>query len=586
MFSYVFMKILEKRPERYDRGIGKHARKVKENIIEKYVSPGMRVLDIGCGTGELLGGAAKAGAYAEGIDVSKKMLVVAEDRFRNDDLQDRVKLHHVPAGVSGMDVLFEDETFDLVTSTLVMSELYPDELRFMLREARRILRKSGTLVLAGEVEPEGKLKRFIYYLLRLPIAIATHLITGTGTRPVSNLRETLSREGFQITDEKRSFLESFIIIAAYKSDKDFPEESDIMLPKTPKNDVSPAKSLWDFVGRWFPNPVEPGLRIIGHPDETSPVFVTCNFHLTVRRVEKALAKENCYLVVAPSNGTNVWCASCGGEMTTYSVVRAIKTSGINERVHHRRLTLPQLSAPGILSELLEKETGWKALFGPVYARDLPSFISNNYKKTTDQCLAEFPLSFRFEMLLSMNFLVWALAGIIILLINPPWFLYISALYWGTGFLFYAGFYIIPGRSGWTKAFILSLIEVAGIALVSVFLLDEPWWTYPGWMAAAIVINAWFAFDIKGIIGGYPSEAVALFNKIGIQSLFGFTFREKGKIRKDDNKCTNCQICIGVCPQGVFDVSGGGKIVSMNNRGNCLACSACISQCREGALSLK
>jgi NAD-dependent dihydropyrimidine dehydrogenase PreA subunit len=306
----------------------------------------------------------------------------------------------------------------------------------------------------------------------------------------------------------------------------------------------------------------------------------------VRRCEKALAKENCYLLVAPTKGTNVWCASCGGDMTTYSVVRAIKTSGINERVHHRRLTLPQLSAPGIVRKLLEKETGWKAHFGPVYARDLASFISNNYKKTADQCVAEFPLSFRFEMLLSMNFLVWALTGIIILLINPLWFLYLSALYWGAGFLFYVGFYLIPGRSGWTKAFILSLVEVAGIALLSVLLFDQPWWTHRGSMVAAIVINVWFAFDIKGIVGGYPSEAVALFNKVGVHSFFGFTFSEKGRLRKDDSKCTNCRSCIGVCPQGVFDVSAGGKIVSMKNRGKCLSCSACISQCPEDALSLR
>jgi len=58
MFSYIFMKILESRPERYDTGInilsGGHAKKIRKQIIQTYVKPGMEILDIGCGTGSFL----------------------------------------------------------------------------------------------------------------------------------------------------------------------------------------------------------------------------------------------------------------------------------------------------------------------------------------------------------------------------------------------------------------------------------------------------------------------------------------------------------------------------------------------------
>ena len=58
MFSYIFMKILESRPSRYDKGIniltGGHAKRVKREIVDEWIKPGLEVLDIGCGTGEML----------------------------------------------------------------------------------------------------------------------------------------------------------------------------------------------------------------------------------------------------------------------------------------------------------------------------------------------------------------------------------------------------------------------------------------------------------------------------------------------------------------------------------------------------
>ena len=44
-------------------------------------APGMRVLDLCCGTGRAAGAASALGADAEGIDVSARMLDVARTRF-------------------------------------------------------------------------------------------------------------------------------------------------------------------------------------------------------------------------------------------------------------------------------------------------------------------------------------------------------------------------------------------------------------------------------------------------------------------------------------------------------------------------
>ena len=184
------------------------------------------------------------------------------------------------------------------------------------------------------------------------------------------------------------FWEVFVTIVAKKLKTPSPT-ADAQAMK-PGLDKSAAKTLFDYCGRWFPNPVEPGLRIIGTPDRTAPVIVTANFHLTVRRVEKALADQNCYLLVVPTKGINAWCASAGGEMNTHSIIAALKTSRIGKRVDHRVLVLPQFSAPGIDIKLLKKRTGWNGKWGPAYAQDLPIFLDNGYTKTPQQCFAQFP----------------------------------------------------------------------------------------------------------------------------------------------------------------------------------------------------
>ena len=140
-------------------------------------------------------------------------------------------------------------------------------------------------------------------------------------------------------------------------------------------------------------------------------FVTCNFDLTVRRVVKALQGLDCYLLVAPSKGINVWCAAGGGMFNAHSVTSVLKTSRIAEKVDHRTLILPQFSAPGIDVRRVEAETGWRCRFGPVYAQDIPAYVAANLHKTDDMRRARFPLGDRLEMAVMWAAPMSLLAGI-------------------------------------------------------------------------------------------------------------------------------------------------------------------------------
>ncbi len=588
MFSYIFMKILESRPERYDAGInllsGGHASKIRKQIVKEFVKPGMNVLDIGCGTGLLMEAVAKAGAKISGIDISEGMLDVAQKRIDKGGLQDNISIYN--AGVVEIDTLFPEDSFDLIVSTLVFSELYFEERALALFQIKKLLKPTGKLVIAGEAQPENGFKRAAHFFVRLPLAILTYVIAQTGTKPLTNISEEVTQSGFRLIKEERSFLDSFILLSANNTKKSTFDKFNLPLARQPDADYSIIKSVWDYIGRWFPNPVDPGLRIIGNPDRDSPVVLTSNFHLTVRRVEKSLERENLFLLVAPTNGINVWCATEGGDLNTHTVITAIKTSRINERVDHDKIILPQFSASGIDLRLLQRQTGRKGLFGPAYAKSLPKYFKD-HNTVFENNLADFSLSFRLEMLFSMNFIIWFVMAIVFLFAAPKLILPVSIYFWLTGFVLYAGYPVIPGKSGWFKAGVLSTVEILSIVLYSVFILKIPLFSHWKIMLGTTAINLWLGFDLKGIVAGYPSEAEWLMRKIGMKS-FGHIFsaekQNEGVIQQDITRCNNCRICLMVCPKGVFEFDEN-KNIRIKHPSECFACNACATQCPEDALQL-
>ncbi|MCB0186612.1 MAG: hypothetical protein KDE31_20230, partial [Caldilineaceae bacterium] len=133
--------------------------------------------------------------------------------------------------------------------------------------------------------------------------------------------------------------------------------------------------------RMLPFPTRTGLVAVGHPNAESPVLLTCNFHLTVERVKRALQGLDCLPLVANSRGVNVWCAATGGLLTNHDIISVLKTSGIAERVQRRQVILPQLAATGIDGKLIRQKTGWRVNWGPVEAEDIPAFLANSHHKT-------------------------------------------------------------------------------------------------------------------------------------------------------------------------------------------------------------
>ena len=146
--------------------------------VTRHVPPGGRVLDLGCGTGELVASLAAAGICVVGCDISPQMLdrAAASATGVADGAMSWVRLD------PGWQILpFGAGSFNAVVAASVLE--YVAEPATVLRECRRVLRPGGT-VLCTVPDPSHP-TRWLEWLL----AIAAR-------PPVT----TMARQGHRLSD--------------------------------------------------------------------------------------------------------------------------------------------------------------------------------------------------------------------------------------------------------------------------------------------------------------------------------------------------------------------------------------------------
>jgi len=213
------MKALERKAEKYDAGMHTLTRgrlaMIKQYIAENLVQSGDRLLDIGVGTATFALAAANMGAIVTGIDNSEKMLAVARSNLTAEGLIDRVTLIHLP--IVELDKEFLDYSFNKITAILVFSELYRQEQEFCLDQITRLLEDGGEFILVDEVRPQGLWKRIAYYIVRIPLVIATYFTAQLTTHPLSHISDMVKEHGFQIVEERFYLLDSLQLLRLRKT---------------------------------------------------------------------------------------------------------------------------------------------------------------------------------------------------------------------------------------------------------------------------------------------------------------------------------------------------------------------------------
>jgi NAD-dependent dihydropyrimidine dehydrogenase PreA subunit len=328
--------------------------------------------------------------------------------------------------------------------------------------------------------------------------------------------------------------------------------------------------------RMIPHPTKPRLIVFGKPGRNSPVLVTVNSSLTVRRLSKALKGENCYLLVAPARGINVWCGSVGGHFTIESIISIIRTSGIERHVDHRRIILPQLSAPTITSKELYARAGWSAQFGPIRAEDIPEYLRNGKRVTTAMTEIRYSPKDRLEMAIAMSGSIIVRYSLFPLIIFGLW----GVSRFATSVLFTSAMLHLfneklPGSNNTRKALSISPLFFSLLLAFS--------WASGGtsfWLFLFLTMISLSAAVLAGsAYAGYTPFKQCTYSR----QFYGYAPLEINIVAED---CTGCTLCDWVCPVDCFAPvrqNTNRTIFVMANPANCVECGACLVQCPTSAV---
>ena len=235
--------------------------------------------------------------------------------------------------------------------------------------------------------------------------------------------------------------------------------------------------------------IKPGLYAAGYPDLHSDVYVSANYKLSFDKLRRELRYISAWILVLDTNGINVWCAAGKGTFGTEELIRRMKKVNLDLIVNHRRIILPQLGSVGVRAGIVKQATGFRVIYGPVRAKDLPAFIRNGYKSEPGMRIVQF--RFIDRLILTPMELIpvfrqypkFALIILVIFGIGPAGIMYGSAFFWGMPFL------------------VLGLISILTGALLMPVLL--PWIPFR-------------AFSLKGLIIG--TVTTVFFIATGIVSI--------------------------------------------------------------------
>ena len=158
------------------------SRRLRAAFEQAAIQPGMTVLDVACGRGEIVRHCALLGADAYGFDYAHAALMLARKLLAPTGAQPRGRMGLAEADAKRFP--YPARAFDRVLMFDIVEHLHPWELDEALGEARRVLKDDGRLII--HTAPNVWYDRYAYPLVR-----HFRRLTGAGARYPANPREFL-----------------------------------------------------------------------------------------------------------------------------------------------------------------------------------------------------------------------------------------------------------------------------------------------------------------------------------------------------------------------------------------------------------
>jgi acetyl-CoA decarbonylase/synthase complex subunit gamma len=141
--------------------------------------------------------------------------------------------------------------------------------------------------------------------------------------------------------------------------------------------------------------------------------------LSFDHLRSKLSGRDAWILVLDTNGINVWCAAGKGSFGTHELVRSVEAANLEDFVSHRKLVLPQLGAPGVSAHEVKKRCGFRVVYGPVQAADLPAFLDARMKASPRMRRMRFGLRDRLvlvpvELVMGSRYVLLAAAAFLLL----------------------------------------------------------------------------------------------------------------------------------------------------------------------------
>ena len=173
----------------------KSAYETKITKLKTYLTPEMSVLDIGCATGTQCGDIANNVKQVTGIDISRKLLEIADQRMAERNLGNADFLQ-----TSVFDKIFQSGSFDMVMAFFVLH--FFEDIDVVFERVHELLKPGGIFI--SETACLGDKNKLMGSLLRL----AGHLgfLPKINLLTTQQLEQSLIRAGFSVT-EKTKFSE-------------------------------------------------------------------------------------------------------------------------------------------------------------------------------------------------------------------------------------------------------------------------------------------------------------------------------------------------------------------------------------------